>query len=89
MTLKCSFPLQLDDEPFNPDFVEVDRVLDQSTCLDQVTGDVCIVFLSQDSLRQCFVTLQCYPAVPKFFMKILCKLARSDNKQIVIFVYLS
>ena len=37
------FSSQLDDEPFNPDFVEVDRVLDQSTCMDQVTGEVNVV----------------------------------------------
>ena len=39
---------QLDDDPFNPDFVEVDRVLDVSTCIDQVTGNVSITFYEQD-----------------------------------------
>lgn len=34
------FGLQLDEEPFNPDYVEVDRVLDMSTGLDQNSGEV-------------------------------------------------
>jgi len=36
---------ELDDEPFNPDFVEVDRVLDQSSCIDQVTGETVTHYL--------------------------------------------
>lgn len=31
---------QLDEEPFNPDYVEVDRVLDMSTGVDQNSGEV-------------------------------------------------
>lgn len=35
-----SFGQQLDEEPFNPDYVEVDRVLDMSTGVDQNSGEV-------------------------------------------------
>ena len=31
----------MDEEPFNPDYVEVDRVLDMSTGVDQSSGEVC------------------------------------------------
>ena len=41
-----SFFSQIDDEPFNPDYVEVDRVLDVSTGVDQATGAVSMVDLS-------------------------------------------
>ena len=34
------FGWQLDEEPFNPDYVEVDRVLDKSTGVDQNSGEV-------------------------------------------------
>lgn len=37
--LYCLFQ-QLDEEPFNPDYVEVDRVLDMSTGVDQNSGEV-------------------------------------------------
>lgn len=37
--MHCVCP-QLDEEPFNPDYVEVDRVLDMSTGVDQNTGEV-------------------------------------------------
>lgn len=33
---------QVDDEPFNPDYVEIDRILDVSTGVDQSTGAVFI-----------------------------------------------
>lgn len=33
------FSLQMDDEPFNPDYVEVDRVLDVSESTDE-NGEV-------------------------------------------------
>lgn len=39
VNMHCVFP-QLDEEPFNPDYVEVDRVLDMSTGVDQNTGEV-------------------------------------------------
>lgn len=32
---------QMDDEPFNPDYVEVDRVLDVSESTDE-NGEVCV-----------------------------------------------
>lgn len=35
-----AFFSELDEEPFNPDYVEVDRVLDMSTGLDQNSGEV-------------------------------------------------
>lgn len=35
----------MDDEPFNPDYVEVDRVLDVSTGVDHHTGEVRIILL--------------------------------------------
>ena len=38
--ISCIFSLQLDEEPFNPDYVEVDRVLDMSTGVDQNSGEV-------------------------------------------------
>lgn len=38
--LYLSFLWQLDEEPFNPDYVEVDRVLDMSTGVDQNSGEV-------------------------------------------------
>lgn len=38
---KC-FLLQMDDEPFNPDYVEVDRVLDVSESTDE-NGEVSFV----------------------------------------------
>ena len=44
------FGLQLDEEPFNPDYVEVDRVLDMSTGLDQNSGEVRKVTLNLHSL---------------------------------------
>ena len=31
---------QLDDEPFNPDYVEIDRVLDTTTTTDPVSNEV-------------------------------------------------
>lgn len=31
---------QMDEEPFNPDYVEVDRVLEVSYCEDKDTGEV-------------------------------------------------
>lgn len=34
-----AFFSELDEEPFNPDYVEVDRVLDMSTGVDQNTGE--------------------------------------------------
>lgn len=36
----CCFS-QMDDEPFNPDYVEVDRVLDVSESTDE-NGEVCV-----------------------------------------------
>lgn len=30
----------MDDEPFNPDYVEVDRILEYSCCEDTDTGEV-------------------------------------------------
>eukprot|EP00794_Sanderia_malayensis_P019257 gene19257-21185_t len=36
---------ELDDEPFNPDFVEVDRVLDINMCVDQITGETVTHYL--------------------------------------------
>lgn len=40
-TILClSFLWQLDEEPFNPDYVEVDRVLDMSTGVDPNSGEV-------------------------------------------------
>ena len=39
------FTLQLEEEPFNPDYVEVDRVLDMSIGVDQNTGEVRNPFL--------------------------------------------
>lgn len=44
--LSLSFPLvfpsvpQMEEEPFNPDYVEVDRVLEVSYCEDKDTGEV-------------------------------------------------
>lgn len=38
--LYLPFLWQLDEEPFNPDYVEVDRVLDMSTGVDQNSGEV-------------------------------------------------
>ena len=38
---------QIDDEPFNPDYVEVDRVLDVSTGVDQATGAVSISLVTE------------------------------------------
>lgn len=35
-----TFPLQMEEEPFNPDYVEVDRVLEVSLCEDKDTGEV-------------------------------------------------
>jgi len=35
-----AFFSELDEEPFNPDYVEVDRVLDMSTGVDQNSGEV-------------------------------------------------
>lgn len=32
--------LQMEEEPFNPDYVEVDRVLEVSLCEDKDTGEV-------------------------------------------------
>lgn len=37
--------IQLDDEPFNPDYLEIDRVLDTQDTTDPVTNDVCDVVL--------------------------------------------
>jgi len=40
---------QIEEEPFNPDYVEVDRVLEVSYCEDKDTGEVaialCIVYV--------------------------------------------
>lgn len=44
--LSLFFPLvfpsvsQMEEEPFNPDYVEVDRVLEVSYCEDKDTGEV-------------------------------------------------
>lgn len=44
--LSYSFPLvilfvcQMEEEPFNPDYVDVDRVLEVSYCEDKDTGEV-------------------------------------------------
>lgn len=37
--MSLAFFLQMDDEPFNPDYVEVDRVLDVSESTDE-NGEV-------------------------------------------------
>ena len=36
--------IQLDDEPFNPDYLEIDRVLDTQDTTDPVTNDVYCVY---------------------------------------------
>lgn len=41
----CFCCLQMDDEPFNPDYVEVDRVLDISESTDE-NGEVLLIQLS-------------------------------------------
>lgn len=33
-------PSQMEEDPFNPDYVEVDRVLEVSYCEDKDTGEV-------------------------------------------------
>lgn len=39
------FSLQMEEDPFNPDYVEVDRVLEVSYCEDKDTGEVmCFLF---------------------------------------------
>ena len=35
---------QMEEEPFNPDYVEVDRVLEVSYCEDKDTGEVKYIF---------------------------------------------
>lgn len=48
--LSYSFPLvfllvcQMEEEPFNPDYVDVDRVLEVSSCEDKDTGEVKWIF---------------------------------------------
>lgn len=36
----AALALQMEEEPFNPDYVEVDRVLEVSLCEDKDTGEV-------------------------------------------------
>lgn len=38
--LVISIIFQMEEEPFNPDYVEVDRVLEVSYCEDKDTGEV-------------------------------------------------
>ena len=42
--------IQLDDEPFNPDYLEIDRVLDTQDTTDPVTNDVCDVLFLELSI---------------------------------------
>lgn len=37
---------QMEEDPFNPDYVEVDRVLEVSYCEDKDTGEVKEIFFS-------------------------------------------
>lgn len=43
----------MEEEPFNPDYVEVDRVLEVSFCEDKDTGEVIIKkkYLSKENLK--------------------------------------
>lgn len=43
--VKKYFFFQTEDDPFNPDFVEVDRVLDEATHTDPTTGETVRHFL--------------------------------------------
>lgn len=55
------FLSQMDDEPFNPDYVEVDRVLDVSESTDE-NGEVCLhAIMSVESLGT--ATLKLNPIV--------------------------
>lgn len=50
----CSFS-QMDDEPFNPDYVEVDRVLDVSESTDE-NGEVCVCVACTDLFYRSVIT---------------------------------
>lgn len=50
----------MEEEPFNPDYVEVDRVLEVSYCEDKDTGEVKRIFfhlliISVSSVSVCFI----------------------------------
>lgn len=38
----CGLSVLQDEEPFNPDYVEVDRILDESHSVDKDNGEVSI-----------------------------------------------
>lgn len=42
LNLFINLALQMEEEPFNPDYVEVDRVLEVSLCEDKDTGEVSV-----------------------------------------------
>lgn len=42
LNMFINLALQMEEEPFNPDYVEVDRVLEVSLCEDKDTGEVSV-----------------------------------------------
>lgn len=62
----------MEEEPFNPDYVEVDRVLEVSYCEDKDTGEVKwilfhLLIISVSSVCVCFICVYVPEHVLLFF----------------------
>lgn len=84
--MPCFCVFKMEEDPFNPDYVEVDRVLEVSYCQDKDSGEVTNCVFSGDlsafgEVGLCFVSLKASPCVQPvvYYLVKWCSLPYEDS----------